>query len=222
MKIKGLIDPIFIKDLNINENKDYEKKYLNWNELICIDRIDVIAKILYLKSIIYNYHTLFFEEMYKDTIEVFSNGSYREPGNKEKTTFKKYKEIFIKLYEDITKNGFDEKKSIMILGKNNVPLDGGHRLAIAYYNKINVPYIKINDASVSYDLNYFKNNGLKSNYLDYLCLNYSKLKDNIYVMCLWQTLDSNQKKNAINEISITESRCFIKKMEDYQMQETTA
>ena len=200
MKINNVVEKQFIDTLNIDVSKDYKVFYENGKELLVSSRIDIIPKLCYLESVINNYKTSFFEELYKASIEIFSNGNYKEPGNKNKNSFEKYKKIFIDLNNDISKNGFDDSKSVFIKGTNNAILDGGHRAAIAYYHNLTIPYVLIDNTQVNYNLKYFEDRYMDKKYLDYTCLEYVKRKDNIYSICLWQTLNKEQKNEAINYI----------------------
>ena len=201
MKINSVIEKQFIENLNIDTTKDYKVFYESGKNLLVSSRIDIIPKLCYLESKINDYKTDFFEKLYKASIETFSSGNFKEPGNKNKNSFEKYKEVFMRLSKDIKNNGFDEKKSIFIKGTNNAVLDGGHRAAIAYYYDIKIPYVFIDNTCVDYNLKYFEERYMDRKYLDYICLDYVKRKDNLFVICLWQTLDNSQKNEAIKYIS---------------------
>lgn len=203
MKIGNVVEKHFIDSFNIDTNRDYEVHYEKGKNLITPYRMDIVPKICYLESIINNTNASFFEDFYKASIEVLSHGKYKEPGKPEKNTFEKYKEVFVELNNNIVKNGFDMNKSVFIKGNNNAILDGGHRAAIAYLNDLEIPYVNIdttkeNDAC--YNMAYFKKGCLNSDYLDYMCLDYVKRSDNIFVICLWGTLDKKQKEEAKNKI----------------------
>ena len=196
------IDKFLAKRLKLSKEKEYSEKIVNPNELIVSKRIDLIAKLKYIDSYEKKYDTSFFETLYKETIKSFSDGTYNEPGNKNKNSFDKYIKTFNKMIDDIKKNGFDKNKSLIPISKENVIFDGAHRTAIcAYYNK-KVNTIVLPNESRKYDLNYFEKKCLDEKYLDYLCLEYSKIKDNIYVICLWprgKNKENSEVENIIRD-----------------------
>ncbi len=185
MNIDDKIDSFFKEMYKLDKEKFIKEKEISARDLIVSERIDLVAKIKYIESIENKYNTNFFTNLYKESINCFSDGTYKEPGNKSKCNFNEYIDTFDNLIDDIKKNGFDNKKSIVPISKDSIILDGSHRTAIcAYYNK------KIKAASFDvigkkYDLDYFQKKCMIQKYRDYLCLEYSKMKDNIYAICVW-------------------------------------
>ena len=193
------IDKFLAKRLNLSKENNYPEKIVDPNELIVSKRIDLVAKLKYIESYEKKYDTSFFESLYKETINCFSDGTYNEPGNKNKNSFDKYIKTFNMMIDDIKKNGFDKNKSLIPISKENVIFDGAHRTVIcAYYNK-KVNTLILPNESRKYDLNYFEKKCLDKEYLDYLCLEYSKLKDNIYVICLWPR-GKNKENSEVEKI----------------------
>ena len=203
------IDKFLAKRLNLSKDIDYPKKDIDPNDLIVSNRIDLISKLKYIEYYENKYDTNYFINLYKETIKSFSDGTYNEPGNKNKNSFDRYIKFFNNMIDDIKKNGFDNKKSLIPISKENVIFDGAHRTAIsAYYNK-KVSTLVLSNESRKYDLNYFEKKCLDKKYLDYLCLEYSKMKDNIYVICLWPR--GINKVNEIEEILQKEFNIIYKK-----------
>jgi len=178
------ISPYFIKELDINKDTKYKRILIDASSLIVPERIDLIAKIKYIESKELNYKTNYFYKLYKKTIESFSKGLYTEPGNSYKNSFSKYIKEFDDLIIDMKENKFDPNKSLIPLGNNNAIIDGAHRLSVAYYFNQKVDCLKFEDISVNYNYEYFKKNLLEEEYLDYLTLEYCKLKQKIYIMLL--------------------------------------
>jgi hypothetical protein len=79
-----------------------------------------------------------------------SYGAYTEPGNDSKNNIHKYFNVFNNLIDNIKHSGLDNKTSVIPVGKNNVILDGAHRVAsVAYYN-LKVPIIRFGNLSADY------------------------------------------------------------------------
>ena len=200
MKTINKIDKYFANVIGIDNNTKLVEEEINAKDLIVSNRIDLIAKLKYIESIDKNINTSFYKDLYKETLSCFSDGTFMEPGNKNKNSFDSYIKSFNKMIKDIKINGFDNNKSIIPVSLNNVIYDGSHRVAIcAYYNKkINIT--KINHKDINYDLNYFKNKYLDLVYLDYLCLEYCKLKKDIHLICIWPSCSMKIQKDISNKI----------------------
>lgn len=201
LNINGKIDSYIANAYNIDLTKDYDIEYINARDLITSDRIDLVAKLKYIESVEKRYDTDFFRELYKETIAAFSDDSFKEPGSDIKNSFKKYVEIFNKLIKNIKENGFDSDKSIIPVGKNNAIMDGAHRVSIAAYFDLKIPIVRFNDVEIKYDTIFFENKHMNMEYLNYLVLEYCKLKNNVYAICLWQKCTKSNVENAISKIN---------------------
>ena len=201
MKTIDKIDKYFANVIGLDKNTEIVQKRINAKDLIVSNRIDLIAKLKYIESIDKNINTSFYKDLYKETLSCFSDGTFKEPGNKNKNSFDSYVKSFNKMIKDIKNNGFDNNKSIIPVSLNNVIYDGSHRVAIcAYYNKkLDIGILPFKD--INYDLNYFKNKYLDEKYLDYLCLEYSKLKKDIHLICIWPSCDKKIQKDISTKVS---------------------
>lgn len=186
VSIKGKIDNYIATSFNIDLTQKYKVEYINARELITADRIDLVAKIKYIEAIDKGYKTDFFEDLYRETIAAFSDDTYKEPGNKEKNSFKKYTKIFKELIDEIKNNGFDINKSIIPVGKNNAIMDGAHRVSIAAYFNLDIPIVRFENIEIKYDADFFMMKQMNLEYINYLIYEFCKLKNNIYAICLWQ------------------------------------
>jgi len=217
------ISPYLIKELNINEKTKYKRTLMDASTLIVPERIDLIAKIKYIKAKELDYRTKYFVKLYKKTIESFSQGSYKEPGNSSKNSFSKYIEDFNNLIIDIKENKFNPNKSLIPLGNNNAIIDGAHRLSIAYYFNQKVDCLKFEDFSVKYNYEFFKNNLLEEEYLDYLILEYCKLKKQIYVILTknsYETKNINDNYKIIYKKNIPFNNILLKNLLFYFQKES--
>jgi len=172
-------------------------KYINAKKLFVPERIDLIAKYKYIEALDKKLDTDFFYNQYKATIEAFSSGKFNEPGNKEKNSFKKFDDTLKELIKDISENGFDENKSVIPITKDGIILDGAHRVAVSAYLDKEVPTVTLEDADCNFNYKYFRKRMLDEKYLDDMILEYARMKENIYVICLWPTCSKTQQ----NEIS---------------------
>lgn len=194
-KIAGKIPKFLYDKYNIDLSKEVKVKYVKPSSLIKSERIDLVAKIMYAKAIKNSVNTSYYRDLYKATIEAFSSGSYKEPDNIQKNSFEKYDMVFNDLLHDIEKNGFSIEKSIIPVTPDGNILDGAHRTSIAYVLNKKVPVFVVDKSSVSFDSRYFANMGLDRKYLDDMVFEYSRIADNLYVICLWPTCNRIQQKD---------------------------
>lgn len=160
------------------------------------DRIDILIKYLYVKSLINDKGVSFHRELYLEHIKLFNYFVEADSTNKVG------KSVFIKnfndLIESIKNEGFDKEKIIPI-DENSIPLDGAHRIAIAAFLGIRIPIIKIKTKDThNFNFNFFENRGLNSTYLDYISIEYAKLKSNTHTILIWPKAKDNEK--VLNEL----------------------
>lgn len=194
--IRNKIDNYIIDSYKLDTSKKYNIEYISARELVVPERIDLIAKIKYVESYDKKLDTEYFKELYRETIEAFSGATYVEPGNPNKNSFDKYLNTFNELIDDIKQNGIDPNKSIIPVGNNGAILDGAHRVSIAAYYNLDVPIIRFENANANFNIEFFKKNLLDTDYINYLMLEYAKIKNNIYVICLWPRCSKDNKNIA--------------------------
>ena len=96
-------------------------------DLVTPFRFDLVLKYLYAKSIINNYKTDFYKEMYKEHLRLW-NG-FREYDNPNKCTFEAFDEEFKKIIESIKEGGFNSEISKVPLLEDQYLVNGAHRVA---------------------------------------------------------------------------------------------
>ena len=176
------------------QHKPLNKPYtVNAKDLIVSERIDLIAKLLYVRARCENLQTNYFTDLYKATIESFSDGTFLEPGNPAKNSFSKYIEEFDRIISSVKSHGFDPNKSIVPIGENGSIIDGAHRVAACAYFGEEINVLKINGANVVYDINYFKKKLLDNAFLSFSMYEYAKTKTDIHVVCVWPRCSATQK-----------------------------
>lgn len=180
----------------VNPIGDYKVETVNANELISIDRIDLIAKLKYIEFKEKGYNSLFAKQLYVRHIEAFTLGTYSEMGNDHKTSIDAYIECFDALIDDIKTNGFNNAKSVIPVGANNIIFDGAHRVAICAYFNMEISIIRFPIAAPAINISFFKRRMLPENDLDYLMLEYCKNDNNIYLSCLWPAAKGVENRKA--------------------------
>lgn len=211
-KAKNLLSDYFLDVWNIDPSNEFEITYVDAKQFLRPERMDLICKLVYIDSKIKNRNLDYARELYTEHIRAFSNGTFKEPGNKNKNSIEKYFEVFDSLIESCQKLPLSAQKSVVPVGADGNILDGSHRTAIAIYFNLPLPIIKIPDRIDNYNYSFFKRRGMKEEYLDYIAYNYLLWKDNVYIACIWPIADESNKK-AISEKYICETADIFYKKE---------
>jgi hypothetical protein len=154
------------------------------------NRIDIAAKLLYIRYKEEKMGSNYGEEVYLNHLKVWNDF---EEINPPKKGIVEFLESFDKIIRDIKENKFDSKKSPIILNTSNQVINGSHRLAAAiYFNK--PVYIKYTENCLGqYNCNYevflskSRLHGHYGNqYIDSMALEYIKRKgENIYAVTIF-------------------------------------
>lgn len=162
--------------------------------IIYPQRFDLIAKYLYIKYYEKKIKCEFYKELYHKHLLTFNNCIEPQdnylPNQKLKKNINDFINSFNLLIEDIKKNGFNDKYPIP-LGKNNIIINGSHRLMVSYYFNIIPKFISIEkDGSKNYNYNFFSNRKkgyqkLNLIYTDTIALEYIKHNKNLRAMVIF-------------------------------------
>ena len=185
MTLESLLTPYFCDKYKLNGKQEADIEYVSANTLITANRLDIIAKYIYVEFHEYNYNMQYPIELYSKHIEAFTEGVNVEKGQEEtKNTILKYISVFNELILSI-KNGYDATMPVIPVGEDNVILNGSHRVAIAAFLNICVPIVRFKHLSVNYDADFFHRRLLSSDYIDHLVCKYCELKDDCHVAIFW-------------------------------------
>lgn len=196
-----LLTKYFIQENGITEDTPYEVKEMSARELLVPERIDLMAKWLYITAVENNMDMQGLKQLYKRHIEAFSMGTFTEPGTDTKNTIEKYFEEFEEIISGIKTEGFNEDVSLVPMGRDNVILDGAHRCASAAYFDKKVTVIYFKDLYRDYGTDFFRKRLLDEEYLDQMVLQYCGLKENLFFACLWPAGNRELRERAIDVIS---------------------
>jgi hypothetical protein len=166
-----------------------------------IDRIDVAAKLIYLRYLDNNYQCNWGKEVYLAHIKVWNN--FMEFDNKAK----RGADVFLKMFQDIANdikiNNFNFDESPIYIDDRKKMINGSHRLSSAiYYNKPIkariVPVAKHGMASANW--NYFKNRknivkqGLEMKYLDSMVTEAVRYNNKVKVVSLFPSASGREQE----------------------------
>ena len=180
VKLLGLIEPQHHQNLIESE---FEVLSLDASELLTSDRLDLAFKLLYidLKEINSDYA----DALYREHLSAMNLGSFIEPGNKDKNSFKKYQEEFLSIYQSIKKLGFNIEKSIVPLSDTGSILNGSHRVASAISLKKDIKCINLNLPTDIYNYQLFKKRAISKSMLQHAVNKYIEYADDVYIAFVW-------------------------------------
>lgn len=173
-------------------------------------RFDLIAKYLYIKSYDKEYKTDFFKNLYIAHFKTFNNLNEYPDKYCSNNVSKKCSEDFItefnNLIDNIKKYGYDTNYPIPI-GKNNIIINGAHRLISSYYFNIKptINYISNENGNPDYNHMFFlnrkgENPSLQPIYADTMALEYINHNPNIRAMIIYPNVYKFNKMNDIINI----------------------
>jgi glycosyltransferase involved in cell wall biosynthesis/SAM-dependent methyltransferase len=156
-------------------------------ELLSPLRFDVVVKYLYAQSLINNYSTQYFRDLYKEHLRVW-NG-FVEVNNPAKNSFEAFDNDFKNLIMSLQTVGFDSGTSLIPLVDGNCMINGAHRVAAALALNTNVYYRHSFDPMEGQkDCSWetvFRKEGFPDDMASRVALEYSKLKDKTRIVTIF-------------------------------------
>lgn len=210
-KAKQLISQYYINYWGVNPEKEYEVEFVDAKQFIKPDRIDLMAKLEYIDSVITGKNVEYAKELYAEHLRAFTLGTYIEAEKPEKNSLEKYLNCFNEMIRSIPKEGFDANKSVVGVSTDGNILDGSHRTAIAIYFNLLLPIIHIERGNPNNNYLFFKKLGLREKYLDYMTYKMISYMDNVYVACLYPIATETEKDNDIQMILNKDCNVIYKK-----------
>ncbi len=158
------IDNIKIQ-YHLPDDVDYKVDEVDANTLLCPERLDLAAKLLYLelKEVCPEYA----KKLYLEHIRVMTKGSFVEPYS-DKNSSDSFILMFDKLFDDMKQNGYAESVSPIPVDRNLRIMDGAHRIAVCLKLGLKVPIVilPMEASDDVYNQEYFDKFGMDPDYLD--------------------------------------------------------
>lgn len=195
-----LVNEYVLRQYHIDMNRSYMIERIPARQLIVPERIDLMAKWIYIDAYVRNMDKRHAIELYAAHLDAFSQGEFIEPGEEYKDSLEAYLCTFDMLIEDIRDNGFDEERSIVPVGECNIILDGAHRVAISAYFDQMIAVIRFPDRKQDFGTDFFRNNLLNSSYLKQMASQYLTVVSDCYFACLWPIAHDLKKMDHVERI----------------------
>ncbi len=181
-----------ITQYNLSKDITCETKIVDARQLLCPERLDLAAKYLYLelKDLCPEYA----KEMYIEHIRVMTKGSFIEPYS-EKKSADDFVDAFNKLFDEISRNGYDSSVSPIPVDRHLRIMDGAHRIAVCLKLNIKVPIVILPmDADDDiYNQDFFEKLGMNAGYLDAIVNSYLQLSEKCACINLWPSAKGHKK-----------------------------
>ena len=171
--------------------------------LITPKRFDLIAKLVYAAYRESGLDSDFGLDLYREHLRVW-NG-FKEYNNPDKNTFDKFRECFDEMIDSMKLKGFDKQHPVPVTPNGDL-LNGAHRTAASFITNSSIKTLKTEDPQAGQlvcSSEFFKSLGLDRKYLDYMALEYSKLKPNTRVITLHPARDPSKEAETLNKIYST-------------------
>lgn len=168
---------------------EYEPHKMKALDLLTPNRLDIVAKYLFVKYQEQNINSTFAKELYLEHIKAF-NG-FVENDESQKVGKEDFLNSFYSVLNSIKENGFNNKH-IIPLSKNQTIIDGAHRIACGIFLGKEVTTVSLNNKQQSFNYEFFEERGLDRLYLDAMALEYARLKDDTFVVIVWSTAEEHE------------------------------
>ena len=179
-ELSTLLDVFSVKHLS---KEIYEIESIPANSFLNENRFDLAFKLLYLRYRPYDAN--YSEYAYKEHIRAFSLGTFIEPGDSQKTSFKDYKDSFLNTFHNIQQNNFNPLRSIIPISDCGTILNGSHRIASSIFLNKSVSCVRLPVKPPIYNSDFFLSRSLPKSLTDIAAINYVNYSSNIYIAIVW-------------------------------------
>ena len=176
-------------------------------DLLTPNRLDIVARIPFAKALISGSGTTWGLHVYSQYLQFMSKGQY---GEDFKFSQADYIQEFCALVKSITINGFKEEFGFVPLVNGEV-INGAHRVATCIALNLRVSCQEVNGNPEIQNYAVLQNRGIPQYLLDYLVLEYVKLKDSARAFVLLDSTEETLRK-ILKDFSNTESILCIKQI----------
>lgn len=212
MKLKDLGLKNVCSVYHIDLEQECNVEWISARDLVKPERLDLIAKIIYIDYYINNYQGDFAKGNYKRDLEVCTCGTFNEEGDEDKNSFNDYCKIFEKLIDSIRANGFRDDRPIPV-GNNGIIIDGAHRTAIGAYYNLDVPIVRINIEEPLMGAALYKKRLAPQEHIDFAITEMCKWSEDLFLCCMWPAADEVKRNKAIEILENRSTIIYSKKID---------
>ncbi len=156
---------------------------------ILTNRFDLGFKLCFLDNI--KLAPNYAREIYYSHINAFTLGTFKEPGNENKTGFDVFVDDFLSINSSIQNNGFISNISSVPISSDGSILNGAHRVSSAIFNSAAISVTHINHPGYDYGFEFFKKRSVHLKYLDSAAITLTKYKKSMRAAIIWPIAEEN-------------------------------
>lgn len=210
-RIEKLLGFYFCEQHSIDTNKEYEIEMVEGKTLLSADRIDLVAKLEWIKAHKNGKGIQYAEKLYREQVKAITGRTGKEGGNETKTTVDSFCLEFEKLLS-VEENGFDSNISVVPVDRNGRIMDGAHRTALSIYFNLKLPIVRLPIDYPKTDVKFFQDNLLDQELIEDLVYKYCKITNkNVYAICLWPRGEDSEKRRLAERLIQNNTNVIYKK-----------
>lgn len=180
--LTDLIEPDIVEQINNLSDVTIDK---NYHIELSHNRFDLAFKLYFLKGLSFSKHSSFRDECYKLHIKAFSEGTFSEPHNSEKSSYEAFKGIFEDLYSSLKTEGFDAERSLIPLANDGSILNGAHRTATTIFFNKPAGVARTSLPPRNFNYTFFQERGVPIKMLDIAAQTFIEYDEKCFLAVVW-------------------------------------
>lgn len=171
-------------DFDINSN--CEEETIDARKLICPQRFDLYANLLYIDHKVKGVKDDYALSVYKERTRTITGFKMSEEQNARKNSFEDYLAVFDALIDDTRNDKYDAERTLIPVDKNYVLMDGAHRVSCAAYFGKEVKVLRFVDYEIPHmSSGFLRKNIIPEATLDAMALVSCRWHDNLFMLIFW-------------------------------------
>ncbi len=187
----GKLNPHLLKLNTLPVQAGARRGLIDPLQLVTPERFDLTAKHLYARHRAAGIQCEWAREVYRAHIAAFSDGTFRE-GDGRKSSISDYFRSFDSTLASIRAKGFDGDETLVPVGRNNVIIDGAHRVAACLLHRTPVDCLVFDHEANRFDAGYFLARGLSRTHADALAIEYCQLRQDTFIVHLFPKAEGRE------------------------------
>ena len=171
---------------NFDINSNCEEETIDARKLICPQRFDLYANLLYIDHKVKGVRDNYALSVYKERTRTITGFKMAEAQNARKNSFEDFLAVFDALIDDTRNGKYDAERTLIPVDKNYVLMDGAHRVSCAaYFGKV-VKILRFVDyESPHMSSDFLRKSIIPETALDAMALETCRWHDNLFMLIFW-------------------------------------
>jgi len=174
-RLGDFVSDFWLRQYGMRGDETVQIRLADPRTLLCPGRLDLVSKLLYVRSRLAGRERAFARALYRACIRAFLGPRYEEVGTAGKTGIRAHYRQFDALIDSAVTRGLDPAVSAASLTAGGVVIDGAHRAAVAYVLGQPLPVFSVPGVERNCNDAFFASRGLDPVYRDSLAYGYASL-----------------------------------------------